>query len=329
MTAPAIGLMLVGCLYGVVSGFNDGGNLLAVFTAGRVINPRSALLLLLLVPVGAVLVGGAVARTVGAGVIDLRGQGALGFTLITLISVAVVLLSWRARIPTSMTLALVGAMLGWVAVGGAGAGVRWAGAGRVVIGMPVSVLAGGVLALAVYRTVRRLLGRISNALVLGLARSQFLTAALQAFAYGANDLGKAVSLIAVARALPAPGLPITFDGALPIGAAFVSFALGTLFGGWSLARRIGLGVFRLRPMQAASAQLGAGVVVTALALFGAPVSTTQTIDGSLVGVGVGVRASAVRWNLVREMAASWLVTLPAALAAAALIHGALRLVGAG
>jgi len=77
-------------------------------------------------------------------------------------------------------------------------------------------------------------------------------------------------------------------------------------------------------MQAMSEQFGAGIVVAALAFAGVPVSSTQTIDGSLIGVGVGVRASGVRWSAVREMLATWLVTFPLALLSALLLHLVLR-----
>src|SRR6185312_7682154 len=99
-------LPLVGAgAFGLVSGFNDGGNLMGSFTSGRVITPRVATLLLLPALAGPLILGTAVANTVGASVIDLHGQGALGFALITLAPVTVVLLSWRLGIPTSMTLA--------------------------------------------------------------------------------------------------------------------------------------------------------------------------------------------------------------------------------
>lgn len=326
MTLQAAGLVAVSCAYGVGSGFNDGGNLLASFTSGSRISSRAALLLLLFVPAGAVLIGSPVARTIGGSIIDLPAQGAVGFTLIVTVSLAVVWLSWRLVIPTSMTLALVGAMLGWAIIG-TGSGVRWAGAGRVLAAMPISIVAGGALGLAIFAVARRLFGRVAHRRVLRLARGQYLAAALQAFAYGANDLGKTVGLIAVAGAASAAST-LSFNNAVPVIAACISFLAGTVLGGWSLAQRIGFGVVRLRPIQAMSAQLGAGAVVAAFAGLGAPVSTTQTIDGGLVGVGLGVRASAVRWGIVREMAASWIVTLPLALLLAATIHAVARLIGA-
>jgi PiT family inorganic phosphate transporter len=315
-------------MFGLVSGFNDGGNLMASFTSGRVITPRVAALLLLVSLAGPFTLGTAVAQTVGTNVIDLRAQGELSYVLITLSPLVVVLTSLTFGIPTSMTLALVGAMLGWVLVGGAGQGViHWPGVARILLGMPISVLAGGLLALTVYRTIRRYLGNRPHAALLGLARFQFVTAAIQAFAYGANDMEKAVGLIAVAASFPNHVQAVAFAGAAPIIGAFGFFFVGALIGGSRVAGRVGLGVLKVRPIQALSQQLASGSVVAALAVAGAPVSMTQTIDGGLVGVGAALRASSVRWGIVREMLGSWLLTLPLALGFAAALHLAVRVTG--
>ena len=318
-----LGLLSLPCLFGVVSGFNDGGNLLASFTSGRVITPPAAVCLLLLAPLGPLLVGTAVARTVGASVIDLRAQGETGFVLITTVAVAVVLGSWRWRIPTSMTLALVGAMLGWaLAVPGA-SGVRWHGVAKALVGTPLSVAGGLGCAFVLHRVARRALAPVPHARALRLARVQYLSGALQAVAYGSNDMEKTIGLVAAgAGAGPQLG-PHT-----PLALASVTFLAGAVLGGWRVARRVGSGIFRVRPVQALSEQLSAGLVVAACALAGAPVSSTQAIGGSLVGVGTSVRASSVRWTVVRQMLASWLVTLPLALLGALALHLALR-VGLG
>lgn len=314
-------------MFGLVSGFNDGGNLMASFTSGRVITPRVAALLLLVGLAGPLVLGTAVAQTVGTNVIDLRSQGELSYVLITLSPLCVVLLSLSFGIPTSMTLALVGAMLGWVLVAGGQGTIHWAGVARILVGMPISVLGGGVLALVLYRTTRRLLGTRPHASLLGLARFQFVTAAIQAFAYGANDMEKTLGLIAVGMSFPNHGQGVVFSGAAPIIGAFGSFYAGALIGGSRVAGRVGLGVLKVRPMQALSQQLASGSVVAALALAGAPVSMTQTIDGGLVGVGAALRASSVRWGIVREMLGSWVLTLPLALMVAAGLHLAVRVMG--
>jgi PiT family inorganic phosphate transporter len=315
------------CLFGVVSGFNDGGNLLASFTSGRVITPPVAAALLVISLAGPLLLGTAVARTIGGNIIDLRGQGEVAYVLIVTAPLTVVLFSWRAGIPTSMTLALVGGMLGWVVSSGGHAAVHWAGVARVLVGMPISVLGGGLLALVVYWAMRRLMGTRPHAEMLELARLQLLTAAIQAFAYGANDMEKSVGLIAVGLSFGNQQHAVDFSSPIPIIGAFGLFYVGALFGGWRVASRIGFGVLRVRPVQALAQQLASGTVVAALATAGAPVSMTQTIDGGLVGVGAALRASAVRWGIVREMLGSWLLTLPLAVAVAAALHLALRFAG--
>jgi PiT family inorganic phosphate transporter len=78
-------------------------------------------------------------------------------------------------------------------------------------------------------------------------------------------------------------------------------------------------------MQALAQQLASGAVVSALAIAGAPVSMTQTIDGGLVGVGAALRASSIRWGIVRELVGSWLLTLPLAVIVAALVHLVIRI----
>jgi PiT family inorganic phosphate transporter len=315
------------CLYGVVSGFNDGGNLLASFTSGRVISPRLAAILLIAALSGPFLMGYAVAATVAANVIDLEGQGPFGFASLGLVAIGVVLFSWRLGIPTSMTLALVGSMIGWVIGGGGRSTIHWQGVARVLVGMPVSVLGGGILALLVYSGVRRLLGRLPHAVVLRLAGLQVAAAAAQALAYGANDLQKTIGLLVVARAFTRFDRSLIFSDGLITLVAFGLFAAGAWLGGSRVARRVGLGVLKIRPMQALSQQLASASVVVLLAAAGAPVSMTQTIDGGLVGVGAAHRASGIRWGVVREMLSSWLVTLPLAMVLAAAVHAALAILG--
>jgi PiT family inorganic phosphate transporter len=136
---------------------------------------------------------------------------------------------------------------------------------------------------------------------------------------------KTVGLIAVGMSFPNHGQAVLFSGPTPIMGAFILFFAGAVLGGWRVARRIGFGVLKVRPMQALAQQLASGGVVSVLALAGAPVSMTQTIDGGLVGVGAGLRASAIRWGIVRELVGSWLLTLPLAVVVAAALHLVMRL----
>src|SRR5260370_18172640 len=107
---------------------------------------------------------------------------------------------------------------------------------------------------------------------------------------------------------------------MPIIGAFILFFVGAIFGGARVARRIGSGVLKVRPMQALAQQLASGGVVSVLAIAGGPVSMTKTIHGGLVGVGAAQRAPSIRWGILREMVGDWLLTLPLALLVAALVH---------
>jgi len=170
--------------------------------------------------------------------------------------------------------------------------------------MPISVLGGGLLALLVYGASRRWFGTRPHASLLRFSRLQLLTAAVQAFAYGANDMEKTVGLLAVGMSFSNQGHAVAFARATPIIGAFVCFYVGAITGGSRVAGRVGLGVLKVRPTQALSPQLASGSVVATLAIAGAPVSMMQTIDGGLVGVGAALRASSVRWGIVREMLGS-------------------------
>ncbi|MEO8743677.1 MAG: inorganic phosphate transporter [Candidatus Dormiibacterota bacterium] len=327
MHLELIAPLLAAALFGLVSGFNDGGNLMGSFTAGRVITPRVASVLLLFALAGPLLLGTAVAETIGSKVIDLRGQGPVGFTIIAVSPLCVVLMSWRYGIPTSMTLALVGAMAGWVLSVGGEHSLQLGGVARVLLGIPISVLGGGLLALLVYGSIRRFLGTQPHARLLEVARLQVFAAAMQAFAYGANDMEKSIGLIGVGFSFSTHNLPLTFVRFAPIIAAFCFFLVGALAGGRRVANRIGHGVLKVRPMQALSQQVSSATVVSVLALAGVPVSMTQTIDGGLVGVGAAQRASSIRWGIVRELLGSWLLTLPLAVLLAGGLHLLVRALG--
>jgi PiT family inorganic phosphate transporter len=222
-----------------------------------------------------------------------------------------------------MTLALVGAMLGWILAVPGTSGVHWHGVAKALIGTPLSVVGGLGCAFVFHRIARRGRARLPPARALRIARVQYLSGALQAVAYGSNDMEKTIGLVA-AGATASPQL----GSHVPLLLASGTFLAGAAVGGWRVARRVGSGIFRVRPVQALSEQLSAGLVVTACAVAGAPVSSTQVIGSSLVGVGTSVRASSVRWTVVRQMLASWMVTLPLALVGALLMHLALR-VGLG
>jgi PiT family inorganic phosphate transporter len=92
-----------------------------------------------------------------------------------------------------------------------------------------------------------------------------------------------------------------------------ALTVGTTLGGWRIVRTIGRRIFRLAPLDSFASQSASTAVILSSSYVGAPVSTTQVVASSVVGVGGGRRRwHHVRWAVVRSMSFAWLATLPAA-----------------
>ena len=99
-----------------------------------------------------------------------------------------------------------------------------------------------------------------------------------------------------------------------------ALTLGTAMGGWRIVRTIGRRIFRLAPLDGFASQSASTAVILAASYLGAPVSTTQVVASSVVGVGGGRRRwHHVRWAVVRSIGFAWLLTLPATAALGAVI----------
>jgi PiT family inorganic phosphate transporter len=84
-------------------------------------------------------------------------------------------------------------------------------------------------------------------------------------------------------------------------------------GGWRIIRTVGRRIFRLTSIDGFASQSASTAVILPASYLGAPVSTTQVVASSVVGVGGGRRRwHHVRWAVVRSIAYAWLLTLPAA-----------------
>jgi PiT family inorganic phosphate transporter len=146
-------------------------------------------------------------------------------------------------------------------------------------------------------------------------------AGLLSFGHGANDAQKTIGVVAVMllaegriSTLTAPTWTI-----LACGAALTA---GTALGGWPVVRTLGRRIVRLRPIDSLASQTASATVLLVASITGAPVSTTQVVASSVVGVGAGHRRwRHIHWPVVRHMLTAWLVTVPvaAALAVVALI----------
>jgi inorganic phosphate transporter, PiT family len=336
----AIVLIIIGIalIFDFINGFHDSANSIATVVSTRVLTPGVAVLWAAFFNfVAAFVVGTAVAKTIGKGLIDINIvdpnvilgglMGAIVWDLVT----------WYLGLPSSSSHALLG--------GYAGAAIAKAGFGALILG-------GWVLPV-LFIVVSPLLGMaISLALTVGLSwllksarpgpldrvfrRLQLLSAGLYSLSHGANDaqktMGIIVSLLVASRAsfeqqsgwlqrlyLPnANHVPLWI-----ILAAHAAIALGTAAGGWRIVRTMGTRITKLRPFGGFCAETAGGITVLLASSLGVPVSTTHTITGAIVGVGAAQRISAVRWGVAQRIVWAWILTMPMSAAIAGLSYFAL------
>lgn len=314
-----LGLAVV---FGFLNGLNDAPNIVATIIASHAMRPRTALWLTAIANgVGPFLFGVAVATTIGR---ELVLEEVLTLPVIGAAVIAAVfwnIVTWRLGIPSSSSHTLVGGI-----VGAALAAQGWQ---ALLLGGLVKVLAALLisppLGFAVGYLTMKLIMNVADALsfsprINSLLRSgQWVTATWLAASHGASDGQKTMGIIAMT--LLASGAFETFQ--VPLWVVAVSagvIALGTVFGSWRLIKTLGRGLYQVRPIHSFSAQLASTLVIVGAALLGGPISTTQVIGTAIMGAGSAERINQVRWGLIRRIAVSWLLTIPASGAVASILY---------
>jgi len=313
----------VSIAFALTNGFHDAANAIATLVATRGARPGQAIAIATVFNMlGALLVGSAVADTI-AGIVTVPaneavaviGSGVLAATSWNL-------LTWWRALPTSSAHALVGGLVGAALAEGGLQAVQWGGLDGwkpvgvfgVLIALAVSPLLGLGFGLGFSRLEARLLRRASGRIKAPIRASEWVMSAALSFGHGANDAQKAMGVIAAL--LLATGHLDTLS--VPLWVKFVcgaALTAGTAMGGWPIVRTIGRRIFRLSTIDALASQSASTAVVLPATYLGAPVSTTQVVASSVVGVGGGrQRWRHVRWNVVRSIAFAWLLTLPASAA---------------
>lgn len=293
-----------------VNGWTDAPNAIATVVSTRVLSPQRAVLMATVLNVLGAMSGTAVAVTIGTGIVDPK--------VVDLVTVAAAMvgivfwstLAWYFGLPTSESHALVAGLAGAaLAVAGPDA-LLWEGWRKVLIGLGFSTFLGFGTAFLLIGALYRVLVRSTPGTVRSLfGKLQIFSAAFMAFSHGSNDGQKFMGAFSLALVLG--GLLPEFR--IPLWVILLCAAamgVGTAFGGWRIIRTMGIKVTKLEPVHGFAAETSAALVIEIASRLGIPLSTTHTISTAIMGVGSSRRFSAVRWGIVAEIVAAWILTFP-------------------
>lgn len=352
-------VIILALAFDYINGFHDAANSIATVVSTKVLTPFRAVLwaaffnaIVLILAQNHWLgfefkVADAVAKIVKTDAIDL-------YVILSGLIAAIFwnLLTWWLGIPSSSSHTLMGGFAG-AAIAKGGFGVL-ADIGKIyqtlafiflapLIGMIISYF----LAITIINICKR-----SNPSKADrwFKKLQLVSSALFSLGHGSNDAQKVMGIIAAAllvyktQTLGLPKEAVSIDGWNNVTAiidakgkqkithiptwvevsCFLAIGLGTLSGGWRIIKTMGTRITKVTPLEGVSAETAGAITLYTTQALGIPVSTTHTITGSIVGVGLTKRLSAVRWGVTINLFWAWVLTIPVSAVLAALIYSIVR-----
>jgi PiT family inorganic phosphate transporter len=377
-------------------GANDVANAMATSVGSKALTIRQAILVAAIFEfLGAVLAGGAVTSTIRKGIVDVELLAptpellVYGMLAALLAAGTWLLVASKNGWPVSTTHSIVGAIVGFAAVGIGVDAVQWGKVGTIAMSWVVSPLTAGFIAYLIYRSVQKLilshedplsrakryvpvymflaaftitlvtilkglkhvgltinlrdsyLLAIAIAVLIALVGAAFIrriepdpnaekkqhfvtvervfailmvvTACGMAFAHGSNDVANAIGPLAAVISVAQNGM-ISAQSALPIwvlmlGGGGIVVGLATF--GRHVIATVGRKITHLTPSRGFAAELAAATTIVIASGTGIPISTTHTLVGAVLGVGMARGIEAIDLRVVARVFISWVVTIPA------------------
>ena len=398
------GLLLLGmaCLFSFFMawgvGANDVANAMGTSVGARAITIKQAIIIAMIFEfAGAWLAGGEVTSTIRSSIIDVETAGfderpeLLVYGMLSSLLAAGIwlIIASRYGLPVSTTHSIIGAIVGFAAVGISFDAIMWGQIGSIVASWVVSPLVAGIISFSLFMTVQHLVLSTDNpfanakkyvpyyiflvgfviamvtmvkglrhvgleitfaqstAMAIGfgiitmligvfmlrqipdpssnMRHHQFasvesvfailmvFTACSMAFAHGSNDVANAIGPLAAINSIVQSGGVFEVESVLPMWILLlggVGIVSGLAIWGYRVIATIGRNITELTPSRGFAAELAAATTVVIASGTGMPVSTTHTLVGAVLGVGVARGIGALNLNIVGKIFLSWIVTLP-------------------
>ncbi|MCO5950634.1 MULTISPECIES: inorganic phosphate transporter [Mucilaginibacter] len=333
ITTTLVVIVCLALIFDYTNGFHDAANSIATIVSTKVLTPFQAVVWAAFFNflVYFFIKDHKVAKTVSKIVVE--NYITLHVILAGLVAaISWNLITWWFGIPSSSSHTLIG--------GFAGAGITNAlymgvsGLNAVNMSYILTILAYIVLA----PVIGLVMGYLVTLLILHICKNsrpaaaerwfkrlQLVSSAALSFAHGGNDAQKVMGILyvtIVTAKIIKPG--DTMPDWIPL-ACYSAIALGTLSGGWKIVKTMGSKITKITPLEGVSAETAGAITLFFTEHFGIPVSTTHTITGSIIGVGLTKRLSAVRWGLTINIIWAWVITIPISALIAAGVFSLLRI----
>ena len=319
-------LVLIGLalFFDFLNGVHDSSNIVATMISSRAFSPRFALGVTAAAEfAGPFIFGVAVATTIGD---EVAVSSAITMNVLLAALVSAILwnvLTWFLGIPSSSSHALIGGLVGAVAMGAGFDAIKMTGVNKVLVALFASPIIGLVAGFLFTRLIFFLARAASPKINTFFQKSQLVTGIALALSHGTNDAQKTMGIITLglvtAGVIPSFNVPVWV-----IAASAGAIALGTSLGGWRLIKTLGGKFYKVRPVHGFSSQLTSATVILIASAVGGPVSTTQVVSSAIMGAGSAQRVSMVRWGVAKDILIAWVVTIPATAGVAAMVFWVLE-----
>ena len=316
----AILVVTLALFFNLSNGLNDSANQVATVISCGALSPAVAVGLAALADfAGSYFLGTNVAKTIGKGIVDPELMRASRIGVFVIYSAILGALSWNLAawymgLPSSSSHALIGGLLGAFISGWGFHTVQWMNVFYIVLAMLLSPIFGFLITYLFTKITFFFSQYFGPKVNEAFKKVQVLSLIGQSLAHGTNDGQKSMGIIVFALLVLNFHKPSVPEGFVPhwvVLACSLALSFGILLGGPRLVRKLGVGLFRVRPIHAFASQSASAGVMYAASLLGFPVSTTQVISSSILGAGAAFRPKAVRWAVAGDMSVAWLITIPA------------------
>jgi PiT family inorganic phosphate transporter len=325
-----ITVVLAAIVFEYSNGFHDAANAIATVVSTKVLTPRQAIAMAAIFNLTGAMLGGAVASTVGKGLVDTNVVTMTTVLCALIAAFAWNMLTWWFGLPSSSSHALIGGLCGAALATARGnwSVIKWSTGlwPKVILPMFSSPILGFVLGgLIMFLLLVTLQKFTPHFVQTTFGKLQIFSAAWMAHSHGTNDAQKTMGIITLAlftgtKAGNFNQMPSWLEFlktptfAMPTWVKVLcalTMAAGTAAGGWRIIRTLGHRVVKLQPVHGFAAETTAALIIQGASLYGIPLSTTHVISTSIMGVGTVKRFSGMKWTVVERIIWAWIFTLPA------------------